>query len=220
MSKPHLQIIIGSTRPGRRGSAVGSWFYDLAVRHDRFGVELIDLAEVNLPLLDEPLQPGRGPYSQEHTRRWSRTISLGQAYVFVVPEYNHSYNAATKNALDFLAEEWRNKPVGFVGYGGIAAGARAVQALTPVVVALGMIPITRAVHIPLINRAMSAGGQFKSEDRLDAGATTMLDDLFHRAAANRHYQPQADRHEEKGIHDSVVIDPIVGHRGRGAEQGA
>jgi NAD(P)H-dependent FMN reductase len=202
MSKPHLQIIIGSTRPGRRGGAVGSWFYNLAVRHDKFGVELIDLAEVNLPLLDEPLQPGRGPYTQEHTRRWSRTISLGQAYVFVVPEYNHSYNAATKNALDFHGEEWRNKPVGFVGYGGIAAGARAVQALTPVVVALGMIPITRAVHIPLINRTVSAGGPFKSEDRLDASAMTMLDDLFDRVAeCGSPLQPQADRHEEKGIHE-------------------
>jgi NAD(P)H-dependent FMN reductase len=182
MPEPHLQIIIGSTRPGRRGAAVGSWFHDLAVRHDKFGVELIDLAEVGLPLLDEPLLPGRGPYTQEHTRRWSRTISAGQAYVFVVPEYNHSYNAATKNALDFLGEEWRNKPVGFVGYGGIAAGARAVQALTPVVVALGMLPITRTVHIPLINRAMAAGGPFKPQDGLDASAMTMLDDLFHRAA--------------------------------------
>jgi NAD(P)H-dependent FMN reductase len=182
MPRPHLQIIIGSTRPGRRGSAVGSWFHDLAVRHDKFGVELIDLAEVALPLFDEPVPPGRGPYAHEHTRRWSRTISAGQAYVFVVPEYNHSYNAATKNALDFLGEEWRNKPVGFVGYGGIAAGARAVQALTPVVVALGMRPITPAVHIPLINRAMAAGGPFTSQDRLDASAMTMLDNLFHRAA--------------------------------------
>jgi NAD(P)H-dependent FMN reductase len=180
MSKPHLQIIIGSTRPGRRGAAVGSWFHDLAVRHDKFGVELIDLAEVNLPLLDEPLPPGRGHYTQEHTRRWSRTISLGHAYVFVVPEYNHSYNAATKNALDFLGEEWRNKPVGFVGYGGIAAGARAIQALIPVVVSLGMTPLPQAVHIPVINRAVTADGSLSTDDRLDTSALTLLDDLYQR----------------------------------------
>ncbi len=182
MPKPHLQVIIGSTRPGRRGAAVGSWFHEFAVRHDKFGVELVDLAEVGLPLLDEPVPAGRGPDTHEHTRRWSRIISSGQAYVFVVPEYNHGYNAATKNALDFLGREWRNKPVGFVGYGGIAAGARAVQALMPVVIALGMTPVTRAVHIPLINRAMAAGGPFKSENGLDTSAMTMLDDLFRRAA--------------------------------------
>jgi NAD(P)H-dependent FMN reductase len=66
MFEPHPQIIIGSTRPGRRGAAVGTWFYDLAVRHDKFGVELIDLAEVNLPLLDEPLQPGRALHPGTH----------------------------------------------------------------------------------------------------------------------------------------------------------
>jgi NAD(P)H-dependent FMN reductase len=175
---PHLQIIIGSTRPGRRGGAVGQWFHDLAVRHDSFTVELIDLAEVGLPLLDEPRPAGHGPYTREHTRRWSSRISAGQAYVFVVPEYNHSYNAATKNALDFLKEEWQSKPVGFVGYGGIAAGARAVQALTPVVVSLGMTPIPRSVHIPLINRAAGEDGSLATDTRLDTSALTLLDDLF------------------------------------------
>jgi len=110
-----------------------------------------------------------------------RTVSAGQAYVFVVPEYNHSYNAATKNALDFLNEEWRHKPVGFVGYGGIAAGARAILALTPVVVALGMTPLSRAVHIPLINRALAADGSLTTDGRLDGSASTLLDDLFHHA---------------------------------------
>jgi NAD(P)H-dependent FMN reductase len=178
MSQPNLQIIIGSTRPGRRGAAVGHWFHDLAVGHDRFDVELIDLAEVGLPLLDEPQPAGRGSYAREHTRQWSRTISAGEAYVFVVPEYNHGYNAATKNALDFLNEEWRGKPVGFVGYGGIAAGARAVQALTPVVISLGMRPVSRAVHIPLINRAVS-DDSLTTDGRLDHSALTLLDDLFH-----------------------------------------
>lgn len=180
VAQPHLQIIIGSTRPGRRGGAVGHWFHDLAVRHDRFGVELIDLLEIDLPLLDEPRPAGRGPYARAHTQRWSRTISAGQAYVFVVPEYNHGYNAATKNALDFLHEEWRNKPVGFVGYGGIAAGARAIQALLPVVVSLGMTPLPRAVHIPLINRAVTADGSLSTDDRLNTSALTLLDDLYQR----------------------------------------
>jgi NAD(P)H-dependent FMN reductase len=183
MSPPHLQIIIGSTRPGRRGAAVGHWFHKLAVGQDRFGVELIDLVDVGLPLLDEPRPPGRGPYTQEHTRRWSTRISAGQAYVFVVPEYNHSYNAASKNALDFLNEEWRHKPVGFVGYGGIAGGARAIQALTPVVVSLGMNPVPRSVHIPLINRAVGDDGSLTTDSRLDSTALTMLDDLFHQASA-------------------------------------
>src|SRR5882757_1418835 len=191
MAQPHLQIIVGSTRPGRRGAAVGRWFHDLAVEYDRFDVELIDLVDVDLPLLDEPGPAGREPYTMAHTQRWSRTISAGRAYVFVVPEYNHSYNAATKNALDFLDREWRDKPVGFVGYGGIAAGARAVQALIPVVTALGMTPLPRAVHIPMINRALAAAGSLTEDPRREGGAMDLLDDLSRHLATRAPASPVA-----------------------------
>ncbi|MFI9381882.1 NADPH-dependent FMN reductase [Kutzneria sp. NPDC052558] len=177
MSQPRLQIIVGSTRPGRRGSPVGRWFHDLAVRHDRFDVELIELAEVGLPLLDEPHPASSGQYVHEHTRRWSETIAAGDAYVFVVPEHNHSYNAATKNALDFLSAEWQRKPIGFVSYGAVSGGARATQALTPVVVALGLRPLSRAVHIPLVNRLVAEDGTLRADQRLTGGALTLLDDL-------------------------------------------
>ena len=178
MSAPHLQIIVGSTRPGRRGHAVGTWFHKLAVRHEGFGVEFVDLAEVGLPLLDEPRPPQRGQYDHEHTRRWSETVRAAEAYVLVVPEYNHSYNAATKNALVYLAREWAGKPVAFVAYGGVSAGARAVQALIPVVSALRMVPLSQAVHIPFIRTAVNAGGAFEPSPGLEESATDMLDELL------------------------------------------
>ncbi|MDT7652736.1 MAG: hypothetical protein QOI36_4142 [Pseudonocardiales bacterium] len=176
MQKQHLQIIIGSTRPGRAGAAVGSWFYDNAVKHDACTVEMLDLATIDLPLLDEPNHPRLGRYVYDHTKRWSEMISAGDAFVFVVPEYNRGYNAATKNALDYLCREWRRKPVGFVGYGAVAAGSRSIQGLIPVVAALGMIPAARSVNIPLINR-MVTDGEFVSNPRLDESAAEMLDEL-------------------------------------------
>jgi NAD(P)H-dependent FMN reductase len=178
MSQPHLQIIVGSTRPGRRGLAVATWFHDLAVRHAGFDVELVDLAEVGLPLLDEPRPPQRGEYVHEHTRRWSETVRAGDAYMFVVPEYNHSYGAATKNALDYLAKEWAGKPVSFVGYGGVAAGARAIQALVPVVSALGMVPLAHSVNIPFIRHAITPDGRFEPAPGLDENATGVIDELL------------------------------------------
>jgi NAD(P)H-dependent FMN reductase len=181
MQKPHLQIIIGSTRPGRAGGAVGSWFHDIAVKHDAFTVELVDLATVDLPLLDEPQHPRLGRYVHDHTKRWSETISAGDAFVFVVPEYNRGYNAATKNALDYLCREWQRKPVGFVGYGAAAGGARSVQGLIPVVAVLGMIPAARSVNIPLVNRLITEG-EFMSNPRLDDSAGEMLDELSSWAA--------------------------------------
>jgi NAD(P)H-dependent FMN reductase len=192
MQKPHLQIIIGSTRPGRAGAAVGSWFHDIAVQHDAFTVELLDLATIDLPLLDEPHHPRLGRYVHEHTKRWSETISAGDAFVFVVPEYNRGYNAATKNALDYLYQEWRRKPVGFVGYGAVAAGSRSIQGLTPVVASLGMIPAAHSVNIPLINR-MVTDGEFVSNRRLDESAAEMVDELSSWAADLAASRRGADR---------------------------
>ncbi|MET8829717.1 NAD(P)H-dependent oxidoreductase [Streptomyces sp. NPDC004610] len=177
MSRPHLQIIIGSTRPGRRGAAIADWFHTLALTHPRFDTELVDLAEVALPLLDEPAPPQRGRYQHEHTRRWSATIDAADAFVLVVPEYNHSYNAATKNALDYLAREWSGKPVAFVGYGGVAAGSRAVQALLPVVISLGMVPLASHIQIPSIRTAITRDGAFQAAPGLDESATAVLDEL-------------------------------------------
>ena len=39
-----------------------------------------------------------------------------------MPEYNFGINAPLKNAIDYLHSEWQDKPVGFVSYGGVAAG--------------------------------------------------------------------------------------------------
>ncbi|MFE4669001.1 NADPH-dependent FMN reductase [Streptomyces sp. NPDC056716] len=178
MPRPRLQIIIGSTRPGRRGPAIAAWLHALALQHPGFDTELVDLAEVALPLLDEPSPPQRGRYVNDHTKRWSATVSAADAYVFVVPEYNHSYNAATKNALDYLAKEWAGKPVAFVGYGGVAAGTRAVQALIPVVTALGMVPLAGSVLIPSVRLCFTRDGGFEAPSGLDENATGVLDELL------------------------------------------
>ena len=140
-SPVRLQVILGSTRPVRAGEPIARWVVDIASERPDFEVELIDLAVINLPMLDEPHQPSHGNYQNDHTRRWSATIGRGDAVVFVLPEYNHSYNAATKNALDYLYEEWRYKAAGIVCYGGGARGTRAAQHLKTVLSSLRMVHV-------------------------------------------------------------------------------
>lgn len=149
MSRPKLLLVIGSTRPGRLAPRVAAWFLSTVADHPAFDIELVDLAEVGLPLLDEPGNPARGDdYVNEHTGAWSRTVAAADAFVFVMPEYNNGYTAAMKNALDYLFFEWRDKAVGFVSYGGnLGGGTRAVQALKPVLLAVGATPIHQAVNI-------------------------------------------------------------------------
>ncbi|HEY5108099.1 MAG TPA: NAD(P)H-dependent oxidoreductase [Acidimicrobiales bacterium] len=177
MSKPILQIIIASTRPGRVGLPVAQWFRRFAERQDAFEVELVDLAEVDLPLFDEPNHPIARQYTHPHTIAWAETVGRADAFVIVHPEYNHSYNAAIKNALDFLHVEWNYKPVGFVSYGGVSAGVRAMTALKPVVAALRMTPTVEAVNIPFVGQFIDDEGRFVPNEQLETGAAGMLAEL-------------------------------------------
>src|SRR5258705_438978 len=113
-----IAIIIGSTRPGRKGEVVAKWAYEIARKRSAAEFELVDIKDFNLPLLDEPMPPFMGQYHKDHTKAWSAKIASFDAYVFVTPEYNHATSGALKNAIDFLYHEWVNKAAGFVGYGG------------------------------------------------------------------------------------------------------
>ena len=177
MPRPLLQIVIGSTRPGRVGLPVSQWFHGHAVTHGGFDLEVVDLARVNLPLLDEPKHPRFHEYVHEHTKAWSRTVTRADAFVFVVPEYNYGFNAATKNAIDYLNQEWQYKPIGFVSYGGVAAGTRAVQMLKQVVTTLKMVPVFESVNIPFVAQFLNEDGRLQSNPVLDEAAQAMLDEL-------------------------------------------
>jgi len=185
VTNPVLQIIVASTRPGRVGPSVARWIHERAIGHGRFDVELIDLAEVNLPLLDEPHHPRLRQYVHQHTKDWSATIARADAFIFVIPEYNHGFNATIKNAIDYLNAEWRHKPVGFVSYGGVAAGTRAMQMLDPVVTVLKMVPMSEAVNIPFVQQFLDDERRLKPNDIMEDAATTMLDELVRWAAALR-----------------------------------
>jgi len=176
-SRPTLTVIIGSTRPGRAGLPIAQWFVERARRQGGFEVEVADLAEIDLPLLDEPDHPRFGNYRHEHTRDWSARVARADAIVIVTPEYNHGYPAAVKNAIDYLHNEWKYKPVGFVSYGGISAGTRAVQQLKPVVMAVRMTPVVEAVHIPFHTQFLDDDGVLQANEVMEQAADAMLEEL-------------------------------------------
>ena len=157
MPNPTLQVIVASTRPRRVGRSVADYIVERLNAQGGFEVEVVDLAEVNLPLLDEPHHPRLGRYEHAHTKAWSATISRGDAYLLVMPEYNHSFSAPLKNALDYLNAEWRGKPVAVASYGGVSGGTRAAAAITEVLVTLGMIVSNVAVAIPMVQSHISEG---------------------------------------------------------------
>src|SRR5689334_1418140 len=145
---PKIAIILGSTRPGRNGEAVAHWVLDRAKQRSDAEFELVDIAEYQLPHLDEAYPPAMGQYTQPHTLAWAEKIASFDGFVFVTPEYNHSTSGALKNAIDFLFAEWNNKAAGFVGYGSVG-GARAVEHLRLIAGELQIADVRASVHLSL-----------------------------------------------------------------------
>lgn len=180
---PKLLVIIASTRPGRAGLPIGTWFASHAARQGDFEVEIADLAEINLPLLDEASHPRMKNYQHEHTKRWSALVDGADAYVIVTPEYNFSMPAPLVNALDYLFSEWNYKPVGFVSYGGVSGGLRSVQMAKQLVTTLKMMPMYEAVVIPFFSSFISDVGVFNPEPLHSQSADDMLVELARWSAA-------------------------------------
>lgn len=175
-SSTRLAIVVASTRPERVGPHIAAWVEQRAVEHDQFDVRVIDLAELALPLLDEPSHPSLRQYTKDHTWRWSRLVEASDAFIFVVPEYNSGYSAALKNALDYLFSEWHHKPAAFVSYGGISGGLRGVQQAKQVLAALKMTPVLDAVTIPFVS-AHLRDGEFEASAQMESSLKGVFDEL-------------------------------------------
>lgn len=171
-----IAVILGSTRPGRRSEAVAQWVLNVANTRTDATFELIDLAEVGLPLLDEPMPAIFGEYAHAHTRSWASLIASYDGFVFVTPEYNHSFPAVLKNALDYLYAEWNDKAAGFVSLGG-GGGLRAVEQLRLVLAELKV--ATVRTQVALGRGALEEG--LDQHEELNA----MLDELVAWASALR-----------------------------------
>jgi NAD(P)H-dependent FMN reductase len=160
-----IAVIIGSTRPARICPGIARWSLRALGEGSRLSYELVDLAEVSLPFLDEPHKAALSDYRHEHTKAWSRTISGYGGFVFVFPQYNWGYPAPLKNALDFLYYEWHGKPATSVTYG-TRGGGKAADQLRQVFGGLHMRPLDCRVEVAIAADQVDMDGQL-----LDLGAT-------------------------------------------------
>ena len=179
----NLQTIIVSTRPNRVGPKVANWFHQFAIQHGKFDATLIDLCDFKLPLYNEPHHPKLQKYEHEQTRKWSASVAAADAYVFVTPEYNYCPPPGFGNSLNYLYKEWNYKACGFVGYGGVSGGLRAVQLEKQLVTTLKMMPMVEGVAVPMVARQIDADGNFASNELIDDSARVMLDELWRWAGA-------------------------------------
>lgn len=169
-----VAVIIGSVRKGRFGPTVANWFMTQAEQREDFEVDLVDLAEYDLPtmLTDEPASDVGAALGIVTPR-----FAEAEAFVVVTPEYNHSFPASLKSAIDWHFVEWQAKPIGLVSYGGVAGGLRAVEHLRQVFAELHAVTIRDTVSFHGPWSQFDEQGQLKDPAAANAAAKTMLDQL-------------------------------------------
>ncbi|CAL9667573.1 hypothetical protein SUDANB176_07303 [Streptomyces sp. enrichment culture] len=203
-----IGILIGSTRPGRKGDQVARWVHERATRRGDAEFEVIDLLDHPLPHLDEPLPALAGRYQHRHTQAWADTIARFDGFVMVTPEYNASIPGVLKNAIDYLYAEWTHKAVGFVSYG-VGGGTHAVRQLRALCELLQMGAVTPQVSLSLHT-------DFKDHATLKPGAhhvsalDTLLDHVVAQSTEGRTAMPAQRETDEAAIrrHIDGIIDAI------------
>ncbi|MDZ7726115.1 MAG: NAD(P)H-dependent oxidoreductase [Candidatus Campbellbacteria bacterium] len=173
----NIKIIAGSSRPGRFNIQPANWIFELANNRESVNAELLDLKEIDLPFLDEEKSPMSGEYSKEHTLEWSEKIKEADGFVFVTPEYNHSFSPVLKNAIDFLYNEWNYKPASFISYGSLAGGARAVEHLRGVAGEIKMYDLRDQILIPNYWNGLNESGEYQFNENQEQEAEALLDNL-------------------------------------------
>jgi NAD(P)H-dependent FMN reductase len=173
----NLAVIIGSTREGRFGSIVGNWVVERVRDHGGFELDIIDLAEVPLPIVQQKHPVSTGEYPDRQVRDFAARIGAADAFVVVTPEYNHGYPASLKLAIDSVGPEWRAKPVGFVSYGGYAGGLRAVEQLRLVFAELHATTIRETVSFHMAYAQFDEAGRPRDAESVSAAAKLLLDQL-------------------------------------------
>lgn len=177
VSPLRLAVIIGSVREGRFGTVVASWFADQAAAHGRFEVDVIDLAEADIPLVLPAVSPAMDPNPERPAgmRDLTERLTAADAFVIVTPDYNHSYPASLKAVIDWHFVQWQRKPVAFVGYSGATGGLTAIEHLRQVFSELDAHTVREYVSFPRYYLLFDEDGRLLAPAEPEAAAQLMLD---------------------------------------------
>jgi len=172
-----LKIINSTVRPSRKGHIIMNWVAEQAKKNSNFEVEVLDLALIDLPLMNEPNHPSLQQYQHEHTKQWSAKIEAADAFVFVTAEYDFNYPAPLRNALEYLFKEWNCKAAGIVSYGGVSAGTRAANALKADLATFQIVPMYQMVNIPFFTQHINENQEFQPGEVTYKAAENMFREI-------------------------------------------
>ncbi|MFG2720954.1 NADPH-dependent FMN reductase [Streptomyces sp. NPDC048416] len=177
-----LTVVVASNREGRFAPVVADWFLARAREHQGLDIDVVDLADVELPTT---LSRDPSPAVAAQLALITPKLADADAFVVITPEYNHSFPASLKNVIDWHFAQWQAKPVGFVSYGGISGGLRAVEQLRQVFAELHAVTVRDTVSFHQAQGLFDEDGEHREPLQADAAVKKMLDQVAWWALALR-----------------------------------
>jgi NAD(P)H-dependent FMN reductase len=157
---------------------VAAWIAEKARQSGKFNVEVLDLGEINLPMMNEPNHPLLKKYEHEHTKKWSAQIDEADVFIFVTAEYDYNYPAPLRNAIEYLAHEWAYKAAGIISYGGVSAGTRAANSLKADLATMKIVPLMEGVNFSFFSKLINENDEFIPNETSHKAAEIMLTELI------------------------------------------
>ncbi|WP_433211592.1 NADPH-dependent FMN reductase [Microtetraspora malaysiensis] len=175
-----VAVIIGSARGGRAGPSVAEWFIRHVSHRTDVELDVIDVADLDLPVAMPGWDglPAPAPETQAALADVSPRLAAGEAFVVITPEYNHSFPASLKNLIDWHYTQWQAKPIGFVSYGGLGGGLRAVEQLRQVFAELHAMTVRDAVSLHGPWSGLGEDGRPRDTAVCESAAKNMVDQLL------------------------------------------
>lgn len=170
-----LAVVVGSTRPDRFAPTAARWFADVARKHDDVEVDVVDLADHDVPVAPAGNDPAAGP--PDGVRELGERLRRADAFVVVTPTYNRSFSAVLKAAIDWFYAEWSLKPVGFVSYGGASGGHLPIEQLRSVFTEFNAVPLKDAVVLREFWTEFDHDGRPVDRERLARWASPLVEQL-------------------------------------------
>ena len=175
-----VAVIIGSARGGGAGRSIAEWFTRHVSHRPDIDLDVVDVAALDLPVS----MPGwdglsaPAPKTQAVLADVSPRLAAAEAFVIVTPEYNHSFPASLKNLIDWHYTQWQAKPIGFVSYGGLSGGLRAVEQLRQVFAELHAMTVRDSVSLHGPWSGLGEDGRPLDPAVLESAAKNMVDQLL------------------------------------------
>lgn len=157
-----ITLVLTTARKERESEKVFRYLESLFKERDKVSLTTVDVRDHVSEARTIPPWGTDGVKTNETA--WQTIAQNTDAFVFVIPEYNHGYPGEFKLLLDSLYDEYKGKDAYIVGVSeGAFSGVRVADHIKPVLVELQLVLHRTALYIGNVDTVFKTDGVLTDE---------------------------------------------------------